>query len=300
MDDTDVATVANVGPVYQLLDELGMRTTKTVWSFGYDEGRSNFRDSETLEDSHYVDFVRNLASRGFEIAYHGATMESSTRERTLRGWHRFRELFGGAPRVYANHSYNRENVYWGLDRIDDPVLRWLYARLGERPEDFYQGQVGSSLFWWGDLVREIRYVRNLTFADIDTFRWNPSMPYHDPARPEVQRWFSATDAESVTEFNEVLSPANQDRLERDGGVCIIATHLGKGYTADGVVDPRTESLLRRLAAKRGWFVPVGELLDWLAAQRKGASDLPAREWRAMQWRWAWDLLRRNVRRRVGG
>ena len=30
MDDTDVATVANVGPIYRLLSDIGMRTTKTV------------------------------------------------------------------------------------------------------------------------------------------------------------------------------------------------------------------------------------------------------------------------------
>ena len=31
LDDTDDATVENVRPVYDLLTELGFRTTKTVW-----------------------------------------------------------------------------------------------------------------------------------------------------------------------------------------------------------------------------------------------------------------------------
>src|SRR5690606_40955769 len=31
IDDTDVATVANVRPIYRLLERLGLRATKTVW-----------------------------------------------------------------------------------------------------------------------------------------------------------------------------------------------------------------------------------------------------------------------------
>ena len=31
VDDTDMSTVENVGPVYDFLSELGLRTTKTIW-----------------------------------------------------------------------------------------------------------------------------------------------------------------------------------------------------------------------------------------------------------------------------
>src|SRR5437773_11216685 len=84
MDDTDVATVENVQPVYRLLESLGMRTTKTVWPVRCEEGSRNFSLSETMDDPHYHDFVVDLHARGFEIAFHGATMETSTRERTAR------------------------------------------------------------------------------------------------------------------------------------------------------------------------------------------------------------------------
>jgi hypothetical protein len=33
-DDTDVATVENIRPIYLLLEDLGMRTTKTSGRFG--------------------------------------------------------------------------------------------------------------------------------------------------------------------------------------------------------------------------------------------------------------------------
>ena len=298
MDDTDVATLENVGPVYRMLDALGFRTTKTVWPVGCPEGSRNFSSSATLEDIPYLEFVQWLRSRGFEIAYHGATMETSTRERTERAFARFRELFGGPPRVYANHSYNRENLYWGAGRLDNPLLRALYARVDNRAEDQYQGHVEGSPLWWGDLAAEMTYVRNLTFNEINLCRINPSMPYRDPRRHVVPWWFSASDAEGVHEFNRLLSPAAQDRLEAEGGVCLVATHLGKGFAPDGVVNPETRRLLERLAAKPGWFVPVGELLDWLRSVRKGSDDLPAHEWRRMQWRWARDLVAKNIGRRL--
>lgn len=299
MDDTDVATRANVGPIYRLLDELGMRTTKTVWAFDHADDDTPFRGSETLDDPGYVEFVRWLAARGFEIAFHGASMESSPRDRTLAALRRFAGVTGSFPRVYANHAYNRENLYWGVARLDDLVLRAIYGRTEGRPRGHYAGAQPGSEWWWGDQAARLAYVRNLTFDDIDTARWNPSMPYRDPRRPVVQGWFSAADAEDAVEFDRLLAPAAQDRLERDGGVCIVATHLGKGFCADGRVRPQTEALLRRLAERPGWFVPVGTLLDWMAERNGGVAPLPRAEWRRMQWRWAWDLLRRNIRRRLG-
>ncbi len=299
MDDTDVATVENVRPVYRLLESLGMRTTKTVWAVRCEEGSENFSLSETMDDPLYRDFVLDLHARGFEIAFHGATMETSRRERTVRALERLGCVLGAPPRVHANHSFNRENLYWGAGRLDDPALRLLYGTVLRHGAQRYEGHRPGSPYWWGDLCAErIEYVRNLTFSEINLQRINPSMPYQDPSRPYVRWWFSAADAEDVDEFNRLLRPQNQERLEREGGVCIVATHFGKGFGAGGTAHPQTRRLLELLAGRNGWFPPVGELLDWLRAQRAD-ERLPAGEWRRMQWRWARDLLLRVVRRRLG-
>ncbi|CAN5823006.1 hypothetical protein BH23GEM7_BH23GEM7_03990 [soil metagenome] len=297
IDDTDVATVENVRPIYRLLEEMGMRTTKTVWPVGCPEGSRDFSSSQTLEDPEYRDFVLDLQRRGFEITWHGGTMESSTRERTVEALERFRATFGSYPRVHANHSYNRENLYWGAERIDQPLLRVLYRRMNGRPADHYQGHLQGSPYWWGDLcLQHFAYVRNLTFQEINLSRINPSMPYADPARPCARWWFSASDAEDREEFDALLSTENQERLEREGGVCIVATHLGKGFVHEGEVVRSTRERLEELAGREGWFVPVGELLDWLRAQRR-VDFLPRSEWRRMQWRWARDLAVRQWRQR---
>jgi hypothetical protein len=298
MDDTDNATVANVQPIYRLLESLGIFVTKTVWTVRCEEGSEVFGAAQTLDDPEYLDFVVDLRRRGFEIAFHGATMETSTRDRTVCALTRFTELFG-APRVHANHSVNRENLYWGIDRLDNPLLRAAYGAVLGHADDFYQGHVPSSPFWWGDLcAAQITYVRNLSFEEVNLRRVNPSMPYTDQRRPYAPWWFSASDAENVDAFVDLMSVKNQTRLESEGGVCIVATHLGKGFCVNGEVREDVRKLLVELAARRGWFVPVGPMLDELRRRRTEGS-LPPGEWRRMQWQWARDLLLRRlaVRRR---
>lgn len=297
IDDTDVATVENVRPIYRLLERLGMRTTKTVWPLRCPEGSRDFSSSQTLEDPEYAEFALDLQRRGFEIASHGATMESSERQRTVLGLERMRETFGSYPAVHANHANNRENLYWGPARVDNPLVRAVYRRAMRGPVDF-DGHNEGSPYWWGDLARErIRYVRNLTFDALDVTSVNPTMPYTDPRRPLVNWWFSAADAENCAFFNELVSREAQDRLEQQNGVAIVATHFGKGFVENGRVNKETSALLESLSRRNGWFVPVGELLDWMK-ENGSAGRLPAAEWRRMQWLWLWGLFRRALRERL--
>jgi hypothetical protein len=298
LDDTDVATLENVRPVYRLLEEIGMRTTKTVWPLACPEGSRDFATSETLEDASYREFLVDLNARGFELTWHAATMESSRRERTIAGLERFREVFGTYPQIHVSHSFNRENLYWGDARVDIPFLRWLSASLSGATRDYFQGHVEGSPYWWGDLcARYITYARNLTYNHINTAAVNPSMPYRDPARPLAPWWFSCSDAEDADEFAELLEPRNQERLEEEGGICIVATHLGKRFYVGGRIHSLFEERIRQVARRPGWFTPVGPLLDWMRSQRK-QDTLPKNEWRRMQWRWLTDSALRRARREL--
>jgi hypothetical protein len=300
IDDTDVATVQNTAPVYDLLEHVGITATKTVWPVGCPEGSRNFSISQTLENDDYRQFVTALRRRGFEITWHGATMESSQRERTVAALDRFAEIFGDYPHIHANHAENRENLYWGAERIDDAFLKRLLRRLSSQAGDYYVGHVPGSPYWWGDLCAEhITYARNLTFNDLNLAAINPSMPYRDPARPLAPWWFSAANADDVDEFRELLASKNQQRLEDEGGFTIVATHFGKGFVRGGRLDPEVRARLEELAARPGWFPSVGELLGWLRAHR-AEEKLPAGEWRRMQWRWARDLVTRRWRHRLRG
>ena len=287
LDDTDLSTVENVGSVYRLLTELGMRTTKTVWPLA--SVRDGRYGGSSLQDPEYLKFILNLKGLGFEIALHNVRNHDSTREIIEQGLEEFRRRIGHDPRVHANHCENRDNIYWGAVRFH--MLRPLY-RAGSTLLDghAFEGHDPGTRFFWGDLCKErVDYVRNLVFREINLDGVNPTMPYHDPSRPYVKYWFSSCEGGNATSFCDTICEANQDRLEAEGGVCIMYTHLACGFANAGRVDPRTEQLLRRLADRDGWFVPVSTLLDFLRDARQ-TTTISARELASMEWRWAFDKV----------
>jgi len=296
-DDTDVATEPSVRPLYDLFASLGMRTTKTVWPLRYG-GPSDYAGSHTLEDPGYAAFVRELAGRGFEIAFHGATMESSPREDTERALELFHATLGFHPRSYASHSNNRENLYWGPARLRSRVLRRLYPALTGEAAHWFQGHVEGSPYFWGDLgLQHLAHVRGFTFDTLNLWRLTPHVCYEDPLTPWVRDWFISADADNVEEFVRVLDEASQDRLEREGGLCLLSTHLGKGFVIDGRVEGRVQRLLAGMARRDGWFAPVSEILDYLRAcglvRRISAVDR-----HKLEWVWFLHALRRRLKRRT--
>jgi hypothetical protein len=291
-DDTDEATEGNVGPVYRLLAELGMRTTKSVWPLANVPGAP--LGGETLQDAGYLKFVRGLQAEGFEIGFHNARNGDSVREVTAQGLESCAELLGVYPRTHCNHHDNRDNLYWGPERLESPGLRLGYnlATRG-RYRRFFQGQREGAAYFWGDLAREhLRYVRNFVFDEINLDLINPTLPYRDPGKPYVSGWFSSSEGGTVESCCRLLREENQDRLEAQGGVCIVYTHFAKGFSAEGAVQPEFERLVRRLAGKNGWFVPVGTLLDHLSGGAQ-APVIPARELRRMEGRWLRGKLRKG-------
>ncbi len=285
LDDTDLSTVENISPVYRLLAELGMRTTKSVWPLA--SVRSGRQGGSSLQDADYLKFILGLKDLGFEISLHNVRNHDSTREIIKQGLEEFRKLIGCYPRVQANHSTNRDNIYWGASRFNR--LRLLY-RAGTVLQDghIFEGHDPGTPFFWGDLCREkVDYVRNFVFREINLDRVNPTMPYHDSARPFVNYWFSSCRGGNANSFCDTLCEANQDRLEAEGGVCIMYAHFACGFVTRGVVDTRTEQLLRRLSVRDGWFVPVSTLLDVLRHERK-TMTIPAAELASMEHRWAFD------------
>lgn len=288
-DDTDSAILANVREVYALLLDHGLVTTKSVWALREtaDGGRW---PGETLDDPAYVAWLRQLQAAGVEIGYHGAACHSSRRDDIIRGLQRFADRFGAPPRTFTNHSICRENVYWGSARLSG-WRRGAYNLLTRgRHHGYFSGHLPESPYFWGDLcAQQIDYVRNFIFQDINTLRCCPLMPYHDPTRPYVRAWFASTDGATCARYTDALSEANQDRLEAEGGACIMYTHFASGFYQDGQLDPRFRQLMKRLSEKNGWFVPVATLLDYLR-QVQGLHGLSAGEQAALERRWFVDQL----------
>jgi hypothetical protein len=262
LDDTDDSTVANVKPLYDLLFELGLRTTKTVWPLDCPEGSADYFAGSTLADPEYLRFAHELRERGFELTWHAATMESSTRERTVRGLEVFKREFGQYPTLHCNHGENRENIYWGAKRYRNPLLRLIHraGRRGRGPE--FSGDDEGSPYFWGDLCRRhFRFVRGFTWHDVNTLRRDRDLVYRLAWTPYVDCWFSTSDAPDVHAFNTLVTRESVDRLRAERGVCILSTHLGKEFVRDGRVDPAVEATLRYVASLPAWFAPASAILE---------------------------------------
>ena len=284
VDDTDDCTLENIGPVYRFLAELGFRTTKSVWPLANVPG-SPFAAS-TLQDPAYRTYIQNLAEQGFEIGLHNVRNSHSERAIIEQGLTEFHDKTGLLPTVQVNHHTNQENIYWGKSRFTTSTGRLCYGALAKLAgNSVYGGHEESSRYFWGDICRErFTYVRSFVFGGINLDRVNPTLPYHNPAQPFVNYWFTSVPGDNVTIFCDTLREENQDLLEDEGGVCIMYTHFASGFVKDGRLNPRFAALMQRLAKKNGWFVPVTTLLDHL---RKSRTDhrIPAPELLSMEMEW---------------
>ncbi len=287
-DDTDNGTVENLAPVYALLTELGFRITKTAWPLAASEAPTE--RGQTCAEPEYLAFVQKLKAEGHEIGYHHATSISSIRQRTLEGIARFKELFGPLA-VAANHYDNLESLYWGAARLSGPA-RWAYHLLTRFKSLPYQGHLPDSPYFWGDICqREVEFFRNFVFADINPLKNCSYMPYHDSQRPYAQSWYASSDGGHGDSFCRLLSPENQEQLEREGGCCIVYTHFARKFLRpDGTLRPDFVERMTMLSRRNGWFAPTGEVLRYLRDQHGGVHELTAHERRRLEWSWLWDKI----------
>ena len=292
-DDTDRTTIHNGPPIYDILADLGFRTTKSVWPL---KGASKPAiGGSTCQDPEYLAWVKSLQSRGFEIALHNVTYHTSDRSTVIEGFERFHEYFGSYPHIHVNHGDCQENIYWGDARFTR-MNRALYNLLSNHErQNRFKGHVQGSKLFWGDICLErIDFVRNFTFLDINTLKVCPYMPYYDPERPFVKNWFASTDGANGDRFIEKISEENQDRLEEEGGACIMYTHFGSRFINDGQMQPLFKQRMERLSKKNGWFVPVSTLLDYLLSV-KGQHVLSDRERSHLERTWLRDQIIRKLR-----
>ena len=276
IDDTDMATLERVRPIYEVFDRYGVHTTKTVWVLP-SQGSTHPADAgDSLSTPAYRDYMLDLQRRGFELALHGVRGGSSRRADIAKGLEAFKAIVGHDPRMHVNHSLNQDNLYWGGARWSFGPFAWLYERTSQHA---FSGQEPDSPYFWGDLAKtHIRYVNQFTYADINLLKVNPHFPYSLPDKPYVNYWFPTADGDNLDRFEELLSADNLDRLQREHGVCLVYAHLGAGsFNKDGGVNQRFEARIKDLASRNGWFAPASDILDFLRKQDGWEADMGYKE-----------------------
>jgi hypothetical protein len=280
-DDPDACT-EQTRTVYEFLADLGLRTTMGVWPLAPMRERNS--PGETCGEPGYRAYAQRLQSMGFEIGYHNAAPHSCTRDEILLSFEHFREYFGDWPTSAANH-YNADALYWGSARFHG-LSRTAYdlVTLG-RLRNRFHGHIETSPYFWGDLCRKhIRYFRNLVFREINTLKACPYQPYSNPERPYVNAWFCSAEGTDCPAYVRTISEANLDRLEEEGGMCIMYTHFGKGFLENGKLNPEFKRLMTSVSRRNGWFAPVTTVLDHLRSLH-GTPTIPRPELARLEWKW---------------
>lgn len=293
-DDTDNDVISNTIGVYRLLAECNLRTTKSVWVYPPRDGWNGLG----LLDPDYQEYVKDLSAKGFEIGLHNIGSGEFSREEICRGLNIFRDCVGYYPRVHTNHVSNPDNLYWGAKRFVSPlsVVYALYQTL-KRKESHSRGDEEESAYFWGDMAKNtISYVRNFTFNDINTLRLDRHMPYTDTSKSYVNYWFSSSDGHTVKEFTDLIHPENVDRLESEGGLCIVYTHFASGFIDErGVVHQEFANRIKYLSKKQGWFAPVSEVLDWIIALDPGDRTIGYTDLLRLNLLWLRDRVAKRLR-----
>lgn len=289
IDDTDNSTVGNIKPIYDLLYQLNIKTTKSVWVYS---SRDHFR-GDTILDSAYQKFILDLKRKGFEIALHNVGSGVFKRDEISNGLLKFKNILGQYPKIHINHSQNKDNLYWGSKRFS-VILSFIHRLLNISSTRFEGDEEGSPHFW-GDICRSnINYVRNRVFNGINTLVYDCYMPYKEAHKPYVNFWFSASDGHTVSEFLALTKKRNIDLLEKQGGLCIVYTHFASGFVkSDGALNHHFEEQMKYLATKNAWFVPASEILDYLQSNKK--VDHYVTNWQSFKMDVIW-LIHRIIKR----
>lgn len=290
IDDTDDSFIYNIKPIYDLLYELNIKTTKTVWVFP----SRNYYEGASLMDDEYAKYILDLQSKGFEIALHNVGSGTFYREEIKEGINLFNQILGHYPNIQINHGCNSDNLYWGAKRFTKP-LSYIYSKVSKYKS--YGDVEGHSQFW-GDINKDkIKYLRNHCFYGINTLKYDKNMPYKVKDKPYVNYFFSASDGDTVSEFTNLLSKKNVDKLEKQGGLCIVYTHFGKGFINDnGELDKEFKENLEYLASKDAWFAPVTEILDYMLANNKNSGKIISK-WRLflLDLKWCVDRIVKKLK-----
>ena len=217
--DPDGSNLEESKKIYEYIADIGMRTTIAIWvkdpkrSTGIPDIETNQNHGDSCESVEYLKYMQNLQQKGFEVALHTVTSGNDKREDTIEGYELFKKYFGSYPSINIMHSTNLENVYWGKKVVNNSIAR-LFIRIGAtRSMIPFSGEDPKSKYFWGDVLKEkTKYVRLWGTSDINTLKFNPSMPYYDPQKPYVNYWFSFSDGWTVEIFNDLLKKENIKKL----------------------------------------------------------------------------------------
>jgi len=110
-NDPDHGKTRDYRRVFDALNRLRLKVTTAVFCTMEDDGSElahhcHRGETHSLADRTYRDLMLELHEQGHEIAFHGYSQVSNTREKFIEGLEIFKETFGHYPFTYVEHGGN--------------------------------------------------------------------------------------------------------------------------------------------------------------------------------------------------
>ena len=274
--DPDHAYSKRLSPLFRAFDDFGMKITAAVFIYPPESGDPGYkefskgekerleavadRDQEfwgpsnvPLTDKSECLFYKDLAARGHEIGMHTPSPISDNREKVIKAFEYFKNIFGSYPKVYVDHwpGGNKETQ---SNEGADPTSAYYCTDI--------LNQYGSWI--WADIAG-LPWHEKEEFYDVLA---SNGTPFNEKLRKEcgILKGFVRTGKYKQGDgdgFLEWYTETNIDSLKRNRGLALVYAHLEQKW-----LDPNTKEMrsaisnrLEYLVSKDGWFVPAGQILD---------------------------------------
>lgn len=107
--DPDHGKAEDYKKVFTQFNKLGLKWTVAVFNHIENDDSQLAKhcykgETNSLEDKEYRELILGLKSQGHEIAWHGYSQISNSRDKFIKGIEEFKEIFGQYPFTYIEHG----------------------------------------------------------------------------------------------------------------------------------------------------------------------------------------------------
>ena len=164
-NDPDHGKAEDYIRVFTELNRLGLKVTTSVFCTMEDDGsdlaRHCYRDeTHTLADPRYTELMLELQEQGHEIAFHGYSQVSNTRDKFMEGLEIFKETFGHYPFTYIEHGGNPNKHRLEMCKQETLAMEGFKRDSPYYVLDIIQKKI-SCVWAWHDLIDNDYQVKQM-------------------------------------------------------------------------------------------------------------------------------------------